>query len=109
MTDHDYLRPVPLRVGLGDELRLQLEGLVLLLGGGDRAERVAEEVEGREEGVVHVGLDGVVGEDLAGVLLHHEDAGRVGGELAHPQDGLLLHHCLDLVGKGLLPDLQNQL
>ena len=77
----------------------------------DRVERVAEEVEGREEGVVHVGLDGVVGEELAGVLLHHEDAGGelVGGELAHPQDGLLLHHGLLLVGRGLLPDLQNQL
>ena len=91
MTDHDYLRPVPLRVGLGDELRLQLEGLVLLLLGGVRAERVAEDVVEREEGVVDMGLDGVVVEDLAGGLLHHEDAGRVGVERAHPHDGLLLH------------------
>ena len=52
---------------------------MLLLGGGDREERVAEEVEGGEVGVVHVGLDGVVGEELAGVFLHH--LGDVGSAL----------------------------
>ena len=76
-----------------------------------RVERVAEEVEGGEAGVVHVGLDGVAGEELAGVRLHHEDAGTelAGGELAHPQDGLRFHHSLDHVGRRLLPDLQSQL
>ena len=91
MTDHDYLRPVPLRVGLGDELRIQLEGGVLLLAGGAHAERVAKHVVEREGEVVDMGLGSVVVENPAGDLVHHEGTGGVGVERTLPQDGLLPH------------------